>query len=437
MSANPPPNPPSTPPPNPPSGSVLAGLEFRALLGARLTNWIATSAIATVVGFQVWDLTHDALSLGLLGLVEAIPAIGLSLFGGHIADRRDRRSIILVTSAVATIAAVLLGLIAFDAAHLGLLAIFVPVFVVGVASGFERPALTAFEAQVVPVRQAATGSSWLSSVSLAGSIAGPAIGGISLAVIGIPVTYLALAGLLAVSTVCVALIKRKPMPQPAAGERLWASLTSGVRYVFHNQFLIGSMALDLFAVFFGGATALLPIFADQVLHAGPVGLGILRTAPSVGALVVMLTATRRPPTTHAGPILLTCVAGFGVSMLVFAVSTSFLLSFLALLMSGVTDGVSMIIRSLIGRVMSPENMRGRISSVNFIFIGASNEIGAFESGVAARLLGPVPAVLAGGVVTLAVVGAVAFLAPELRRLDLRSRLAAQSSGASDAGSPPG
>jgi MFS family permease len=413
------------------AGSVLDGIEFRALLGARGTNWLATSAIATVVGFQVWDLTHDALALGLLGLVEAIPAIGLSLFGGHIADRRDRRSIILVTSTVATMAALLLGLIAFNAANLGLIAIFVPVFIVGVASGFERPALTAFEAQVVPIRHAATGASWLSSVSLAGSIAGPAIGGISLAIIGIPATYLGLAAVLAVSTICVALIKRKPMPQPEPGERLWTSLTSGVRFVFHNQFLVGSMALDLFAVFFGGAVALLPIFADQILHSGPVGLGILRTAPSLGALVVMLTATRRPPTKHAGPILLACVAGFGVSMLVFAASTSFVLSFVALLFSGVTDGVSMIIRSLIVRVMSPENMRGRISSVNFIFIGASNEIGAFESGIAARFLGTVPAVLAGGLVTLAVVGAVAILAPELRRLDLRARIAAQTHARGD------
>ena len=413
-------------------GSLLDSVEFRALLGARLTNSLATSAIATVVGFQVWELTHDPLALGLLGLVEAIPALGLVIFGGHVADRRDRRSIVLVTSSVATAAAVLLGLISFNAASLGLLAVFVPVFIVGVASGFERPALTAFEAQVIPLQQAATGASWASSVSLAGGIAGPAIGGIAVAVIGVPWTYFALAGLLAASTACVALISRKPTPVPEAGERLWASLTSGIRYVFRNQFLVASMALDLFAVFFGGAVALLPIFADQILHAGPVGLGILRTAPSVGALVVMVTATRRPPTRYAGPLLITCVAGFGLSMLVFAVSTSFVLSFLALLMSGVTDGVSMIIRSLIVRLMSPENMRGRISSVNWVFIGASNEIGAFESGVAARLLGTVPAVLAGGAVTLLVVGAVVLLAPELRRLDLRGRMNAQPIPMADA-----
>ena len=412
--------------------SLLANREFKALLGARLTNSLATSAIATVVGFQVWQLTQDPLALGLLGLVEAIPALGLVIFGGHIADRRDRRSIVLATSSVATAAAVLLGAISFNAAGLGLVAVFVPVFIVGVASGFERPALTAFEAQVIPLASAAQGTSWASSVSLAGSIVGPAIGGIAVALIGVPWTYFALAGLLAVSTVCVALIARKPTPIPEAGERLWTSLTSGIRYVFRNQFLVASMALDLFAVFFGGAVALLPIFADQILHAGPVGLGILRTAPSVGALVVMVTATRRPPTRYAGPLLLTCVAGFGVSMLVFAVSTSFVLSFLALLVSGVTDGVSMIIRSLIVRVMSPENMRGRISSVNWVFIGASNEIGAFESGVAARLLGTVPAVLAGGALTLLVVGAVALLAPELRRLDLRGRLSAQPISAVDA-----
>jgi MFS family permease len=414
------------------TGGGLHTREFRALVGARLTQTLATNALATVVGFQVWELTHDPLALGLLGLVEAIPALGLMLVGGHVADRRDRRSIILITSAMATAAALLLCLIALQAQSLGLLPILGAIFLMGVAIGFERPALFAFEMQVIPIEHAAKGGAWLSSTWQAGAIIGPALGGILVAVIGVPSTYLVLAVLLAVSTGFVALIARQPMPVPEAGERLLASLASGIRYVFRNQFLVGSMALDLFAVLFGGAIALLPIFADEILHAGPVGLGLLRTAPSVGALLVMVGATRRPPTRYAGPILLACVTGFGLSMIVFAISTNFILSFAALFFSGVTDGISVIIRGLILRVMTPEQMRGRVSSVNWVFIGASNEIGALESGIAARLLGPAAAVLAGGIVTLLVVAGVFLMAPELRRLDLRARLTAQA-----AGEPPG
>ena len=208
------------------------------------------------------------------------------------------------------------------------------------------------------------------------------------------------------------------MPEPVAGEPFLGSLLGGIRYVAKSPPLLGSMALDLFAVFFGGAIALLPVFATDILHVGAAGLGVLRTAPSLGALVVMLAATRWPPSRHAGRTLFVCVAGFGVSMIVFGLSTSFAISLAALFVSGVTDGISMVIRATILRVLSPEAIRGRVAAVNWVFIGASNELGAFESGVAARLLGTVTAVVAGGVLTLVVVGAVAVLVPGLRHLDL-------------------
>jgi MFS family permease len=208
------------------------------------------------------------------------------------------------------------------------------------------------------------------------------------------------------------------MPERTVGEPLLESLLGGIRYVSRTPALIGSMALDLFAVFFGGAIALLPIFASDILHVGPVGLGVLRTAPSVGALLVMLVATRRPPSRHAGATLLISVAGFGLSMIVFGISTLFWVSLVALFMSGVTDGISMIIRQTIVRVLSPDRIRGRVSSVNWVFIGASNELGAFESGVAARLFGTATSVVAGAILTLAVVGLVAATVPSLRRLDL-------------------
>ena len=396
---------------------LLRQHDFRALLGARLTNGLAFSALATVVGFQVYEITRDPLALGWLGLVEAIPALSLVLFGGHIADRRDRRSIILVTSALAVGCAVALALLSRDPA-LSLAPILGVIFVTGIASGFERPALSAFEAQVIPREQAVQGVSYQSSVSQAGAILGPALGGIAVALIGVAATYGLIATLLAVSTVCLWVIPRKPMPERVAGELVVESLLGGIRYVSRTPALIGSMALDLFAVFFGGAIALLPIFATDILHVGPIGLGLMRTAPSVGALGVMLIATRRPPSRHAGRTLLICVAGFGVSMIVFGLSTTFALSMFALFVSGVTDGLSMIIRSTILRVLSPERIRGRVASVNWVFIGASNELGAFESGFAARLFGTVPTVVAGGILTIGVVGAVALLVPSLRGLDL-------------------
>ena len=396
---------------------LLQQHDFRALLGARLTNGLAFSALATVVGFQVYEITGDPLALGWLGLVEAIPALSLVLFGGHIADRYDRRTIILITSAGATVCALALAVLARDPA-LSLTPILAVIFVTGIASGFERPALSAFEAQVIPREQAVQGVSYQASVSQTGYILGPALGGIAVAIIGVSATYAVIASLLAISTVCLWLIPRKPMPEVVEGESVIESLLGGIRYVSRTPALVGSMALDLFAVFFGGAIALLPIFATDILHVGPIGLGLMRTAPSLGALGVMLIATRRPPSRHAGRTLLICVAGFGISMIVFGLSTTFALSLLALFVSGVTDGLSMIIRSTILRVLSPERIRGRVASVNWIFIGASNELGAFESGFAARVFGTVPTVVAGGVLTLGVVGAVALLVPTLRHLDL-------------------
>ncbi len=402
-----------------PTRRLLALPEFRALLAARVTNSLGMSALVTVVAFQVYDITRDPLALGWLGLVEAIPALSLALFGGHLADRRDRRSIVVVASTIVTACAVALALLSATGAA-ALLAILGVIFVTGVASGFERPAQTALEAQVVPRAEAARGISFLSSVSLGGSIAGPAIGGIAIAIVGLAPTYAGIAILLATSTVALALIGRKPIPERIEGEPILASLLGGIRYVARTPVMVGSMALDLFAVFFGGAIALLPVFASDILFVGPVGLGVLRTAPSIGALLVMVYATRRPPGRRAGRTLLIAVAGFGVSMIVFGASTIFALSLIALVFAGITDGISMIIRNTILRVMSPDRIRGRVASVNWVFIGASNELGAFESGVAARLFGTVPSVIGGGVLTLAVVATVTLLVPGLRTLDIDS-----------------
>lgn len=405
-----------------PTRALLARPEFRALLAARGLAALAMSAIATVVAFQTYEVTGDPLALGVLGLVEAIPALGLMLIGGHVADRRDRRSIVIVTGSLLAIGALVLAAMSLSGDGISFAGILAVIFLIGVAAGFERPALVAFETQVIPVEHATRGTSLTGSAWTAAAIIGPAAGGLAVAFVGIPVTYLVIAALLGISVLLVMRIERKPMPERETDEGIAKSLAGGVGYVARHQVLLSAMALDLFAVFFGGAMAMLPIFATDILHVGPVGLGLLRTMPSAGALISMLATTRFPPKKHAGRILIVCVGFFGVSMVVFGLSTSFVLSLLALFAAGLVDGVSVVIRLVILRVESPEALRGRIASVNHVFIGASNELGAFESGVAATLLGVVPSVVLGGVVTLVVVGGVAVLAPQLRRLDLGRRL---------------
>jgi len=433
---------------DPSATAVLRLPEFRALLISRLSATLGMSALATVLAYFVWELTKDPLSLGLLGLVEAIPALGLILFGGHLADRRDRRTIIAITAALTALGTLVLAGIALDPGRVGLPGILAVVFLVGIAAGFERPALAAFEAQVVPIEFAARGASWMGAVWTGGAVLGPALGGFAIAFLGVPATLVLVSALLGLGTLLILRIGRKPLPAPTPGEGFLSSLGGGVRYVARNQPLLGSMALDLFAVFFGGAIALLPIFASEILaqpgegpDAAAIRLGFLRAAPTVGALLAMLLTARVAPRRRAGPLLLVCVAGFGVSMVVFGLSTSFWLSMAALFMSGFTDGVSVVIRAIILRVESPEALRGRIASVNYLFIGASNELGALESGVAASLFGVVPSIVGGGIVTLGIVAVVALFLPNLRRLDLGRRMVegpgATPSDVAAAGGTPG
>jgi MFS family permease len=287
-----------------------------------------------------------------------------------------------------------------------------------VASGFQRPAFVAFEAQVIPVEHMTRGASLSSGTGQVGAIVGPAVGGLLYAVFGASATYFVLAVISLVTVAAFVLIAPKPMPVVELTESLRTSLASGISYVRRSRILLSGMSLDLFAVLFGGAVAMLPIFASDILQVGPGGLGLMRTAPSLGALLAMTLTAWRPPKAHAGLTLLIAVAGFGVSIIVFALSRNFALSLFALFMTGATDGVSVVIRNVITRVASPEHLRARVASVEYVFIGASNEIGAFESGVTAKIFGVVPSVAFGGLVTLGVVGIVAALVPELRRLDL-------------------
>ena len=401
----------------------LAALRIPAvrwLLLSGTAESLAARALAVVIGFQLYRLTRSPLALGWLGLVEAIPALGLALLGGHFADRRDRRRIVLVTRGIMLLVAVAMSL--FSAGEVvSLAALYALVFASGLARGFGEPAASAYEMQVVPAQVYVNAASWLGSAGLAASMLGPALGGLAFDLLRAPGAYLLIAALQGVALLAVwrVPVTRAP-PTPAAdGEPIWDSIREGLVFVRRDPVLLGSMALDLFAVLFGGAVALLPIFADDILKVGARGLGLLVAAPSVGALLVTLWATRYPPTRGAGRTLLLCVAGFGISITLFAVSKVLWLSLLALALSGAFDGISMVIRRSVLRLRTPAHLRGRVASVSLLFIGSSNEIGAFESGFAASLLGTVRSVWLGGIVTLVVVALSAWRLPELRRLSLR------------------
>ncbi len=402
------------------SKAVLRLPEFRYLLCANGFSTLAGRALAVVIGYQVYKLTRDPLALGWLGLFEALPALSLALFGGHVADRTDRRRIILLTQSVSVLCALGFAFLSAQGHSSKLIGLYVIVFMAGIARGFADPASTAFEAQVIPREVYVYASSWSSSVWQSCAILGPALGGFAYDLIGVRNAYLVIAGLFGLSLLCISRIAPKPVPIPEASESIWHSIAVGVKYVLHNQVIVGSMALDLFAVLFGGTMALLPIFASDILKVGARGLGFLNAAPSLGALLVALWSTHRPPVRHAGRNLIVSVAGFGVCIIAFALSKNFFFSLFALFLTGVFDGVSVVVRRSVLRLMSPENMRGRIASVSWIFIGASNEIGAFESGIAARLLGTVRSVWIGGIVTLIVVAITAAVAPKLRNLNLET-----------------
>ncbi|UBV42774.1 MFS transporter [Deinococcus taeanensis] len=401
-----------------PVRDVMQYPEFRAMLIAAVTSTLAGRAVALTVAYQLYQLTRDPLTLGLLGLVEAIPALSLALLGGVVADRTDRRRILLGTITVEVVCAALFALYAPHAPSGGIWPLLALIFTLGVARGFSDPALPAFQAQVVPRELLLRASAWRSSAWQAAAIIGPALGGVLYASLGPQGAYAFACVLFVVSLACVAIVKSKGRPAFAAGEPFGQSIKAGLAFVMARQVLVGSMALDLFSVLFGGAVALLPVFASDILKVGPTGLGVLVAAPSVGALGVMLFATRRPPGENAGRTLLLAVAGFGVSMVVFGLSDNLSLSVAALVAAGVFDGISMVIRSATLQLKTPDHMRGRVNAVSGMFIGASNELGAFESGVAARLLGTGRSVWLGGLVTLIVVAVTAALAPELRAMNL-------------------
>jgi len=405
--------------------SVLRLKEFRLYITARLFITIALQIEAVIIGWQIFKITNDTLSLGLIGLSEAVPSILVALYAGHFADITNRKRILQVTVFILLLCSLSLAFLAMDS-NAGLLnrttlPLYLVIFISGIARGFFNPANFAFMPQLVERKDYSRAISWSSTAWQTGAVAGPAISGLIYALCGFRNTYIVVAVLVSVALFLYTLIPSKPVPVHNPDLTMKAKITEGLRFVFSNQVILGAITLDLFAVLFGGAVALLPAFAKDILFVGAEGLGFLRAAPAMGAIIMAICLAYRPMQRNAGRKLLWSVAGFGLCMIAFAISTNIYLSIAILVLSGIFDSVSVIIRSTLIHTLTPENMKGRVSAVNSIFIGSSNEIGAFESGVAARIMGTVPSVIFGGCMTLLVVSITSATAKQLRRLHLTTK----------------
>jgi MFS family permease len=398
--------------------------EFRNFISARVCVTLAIQIQATVVGWQMFELTHDALALGLIGAAEAIPAIGVSLYAGHIADVVERKKIILVAVSLLLFCSVALLSFTVEPAKFllsyGPIAIYSVIFISGLARGFLSPANFSFMPQLVPRSLYANAVTLNSTFWEASSIGGPLIAGFIAFMFPknlITLSYVVDALLMTGGLLFYFNIPNKPLPPITKEQGIFEKIKAGLKFVFKHQIILSAISLDLFAVLFGGAVALLPIFAKEILHTGPAGLGLLRSAPAIGAVLMAVFITHNPIKRHVGKILLGCVAGFGVCMIAFALSTNIYLSLFVLMMSGAFDSVSVIVRGMLIHTHTPENMKGRVAAVNSMFVGSSNEIGALESGVAAKYLRVVPSVVFGGCMTLLVVIITSWRAKKLRTLD--------------------
>ncbi len=394
--------------------------DFRVFISARFCVTLAIQMQAVVVGWQIYEITKDPLSLGLIGLAEAVPSIAVSLYAGHLADVVQRKQIIALTLATLLFCSVALLLFTIDLGAFlldhGVFPIYGVIFISGIARGFMTPAIFSFMPQLVPRELYQNAITWNSTLWETASIGGPPLGGLIYGFFGITTAYTIDASLMLVGLLLVFTVANRPLPPITEEAGITEKISAGLKFVFQNKIVLSAISLDLFAVLFGGAVALLPIFADQLLNVGKIGLGFLRSAPSIGALLMAVYLTYRPIRKNVGRILLYAVAGFGVCMIAFAISRNFWVSIALLALSGGFDCVSVILRFTLLQTLTPENMKGRVSAVNNIFVGSSNEIGAFESGAVARLMGVVPSVIFGGMMTLVVVTVTAWRAPALRKL---------------------
>jgi len=410
--------------------AALRFKEFNIFLGVRFAMVFAWSMQFIVIEWQVYTMTKDPLSLGIIGLMEVIPAVGMALFAGHIVDQREKRNLLI--KCILGFSVISLGLFLLSWPGLEneweaksiLYGIYGLVFLGGLVRAFLGPTIFSLIALLVPKKIYPNAATWSSSTWQMASVLGPALAGFSISIMGVHWSMCVIVGFSVLALILLFQIDKKPILNPKIGEPVFESLKEGLQFVFKTKAVFGALTLDMIAVLFGGAVALLPIFAQDILQVGSEGFGILRAAPAVGAAITMLGATRFPLHKKAGKKLLWAVAAFGVCIIVFGLSTYFWLSVIALFLSGAVDGVSMIIRQTILQLKTPDNMRGRVASVNSMFVGSSNELGAFESGATAKLMGTVTAVVFGGTMTLLTVGFTALVSPTFRKLDLSNDIAA-------------
>ncbi len=396
---------------------------FILLVVGRLVASMGEQMASVAIGWELYERTHLALALGGVGLVQVVPVILLSLPAGHAADRFDRKRIVLASQLLLALGA--MGLAALSFTRGSLVLIYGCLFLIGIARAFSGPAGATLLPQTVPPELFTNAATWSSSAWQAASVAGPALGGLMIAVqhrAGWVYVVDAVGALIFFGFVCLLHIRRLAQPVEAATLK---SLAAGAHFLWNTKVILAAITLDLFAVLLGGATTLLPIFATDILHVGPSGLGWLRAAPSVGAVLVAVLLAHLPPLRRAGATLLWAVASFGMATIIFGLSRSFILSLLMLVVLGGVDNISVVIRSTLLLVGTPDEMRGRVSAVNSVFISASNELGGFESGLVASVFGPIASVVGGGIGTLLVVSAVALIWPQIRQLKRLNSLETQ------------
>ena len=408
--------------------AALRFKEFNTFLLLRFAMVFAWSMQFIIIEWQVYSITKDPLSLGIIGLMEVIPAISLALFAGHIVDQKEKKG--LLVKCILGFSVISFGLFLLTwpvvigdfSTQTILYAIYFLVFLGGLVRAFLGPTIFSFLSLLVPKKVYPNAATWSSSVWQIASVAGPALAGFSITLIGVHWSMCTVFACSIFALLALSQIKKKPILNPKIGEPVMQSLSEGIKFVFNNKTVLGAITLDMVAVLFGGAIALLPIFAQDILKVGPEGFGFLRAAPAVGAFLTMIITAYVPLSKNAGMKLLSAIFAFGICIIVFGLSTIFWVSLIALFFSGVFDGISVVIRQTILQLKTPDHMRGRVSAVNSMFVGSSNELGAFESGLTARLMGTVTAVVFGGSMTLLVVLTTGIVSPTFRKLDLRKDL---------------
>ena len=408
--------------------AALRFKEFNFFLFIRFILVFGWSMQFIIVEWEVYSLTKDPLSLGLIGLVEVVPAISMALFAGHIVDQREKKMLffqcIIAFLLVATGYYFITSPYVYDNYENSqiLIGIYVLVFLGGFIRAFIGPTIFSLVALIVPKRVYPNAATWSSSTWQLAIVLGPAFAGFSIAWVGVHNSMGMVLATIVIGLFLISFIKKKPILNPKIGEPIFKSLKAGLNFVYKTKAILVALTLDMVAVLFGGAIALLPIYAQDILNVGSEGFGILRAAPAVGSVLMMIASAHIPLTKNAGKKLLYAIFCFGISIIVFGISDIFWLSVFALFMYGLTDGVSMIIRQTILQLKTPDEFRGRVASVNSIFVGSSNELGAFESGATAKLMGTIPAVVFGGVMTILTVGFTAIKFPNFRKLDLTNEM---------------